>query len=38
MGNKPMYRQIADAFREKINAGELNPETRCDGIQPSGGI
>ncbi len=25
MGNKPMYRQIADAFREKINAGELKP-------------
>ncbi|HFL5519404.1 TPA: GntR family transcriptional regulator [Salmonella bongori] len=25
MGNKPMYRQIADALREKINAGELKP-------------
>ncbi|WP_395301400.1 GntR family transcriptional regulator [Enterobacter sp. ECC-175] len=25
MANKPMYRQIADAFREKINAGELKP-------------
>lgn len=25
MGNKPMYRQIADAFRGKINAGELKP-------------
>ncbi|MDH1317452.1 GntR family transcriptional regulator [Enterobacter bugandensis] len=25
MSNKPMYRQIADAFREKINAGELKP-------------
>ncbi|HAS0882906.1 TPA: GntR family transcriptional regulator [Enterobacter roggenkampii] len=25
MGNKPMYRQIADALREKISAGELNP-------------
>ncbi|MBG0623934.1 GntR family transcriptional regulator [Enterobacter roggenkampii] len=23
MGNKPMYRQIADALREKISAGEL---------------
>lgn len=23
MGNKPMYRQIADALREKINVGEL---------------
>ena len=25
MGNKPMYRQIADALREKISAGELKP-------------
>lgn len=25
MGSKPMYRQIADALREKINAGELKP-------------
>ncbi|MDZ5700673.1 GntR family transcriptional regulator [Enterobacter ludwigii] len=25
MGNKPMYRQIADALREKITAGELKP-------------
>ena len=25
MGNKPMYRQIADALREKIRAGELKP-------------
>ncbi|MDV0593605.1 MULTISPECIES: GntR family transcriptional regulator [unclassified Enterobacter] len=25
MGNKPMYRQIADALREQINAGELKP-------------
>lgn len=25
MGNKPMYRQIADSLREKINAGELKP-------------
>lgn len=25
MGNKPMYRQIADALREKIIAGELKP-------------
>lgn len=25
MGNKPMYRQIADALREKINTGELKP-------------
>ena len=25
MGNKPMYRQIADALREKIHAGELKP-------------
>lgn len=25
MGNKPMYRQIADALREKINEGELKP-------------
>ena len=25
MGNKPRYRQIADVFREKINAGELKP-------------
>lgn len=25
MSNKPMYRQIADALREKINAGELKP-------------
>ena len=25
MGNKPMYRQIADALRGKISAGELKP-------------
>ena len=25
MGNKPMYRQIADALREKITASELKP-------------
>lgn len=25
MSNKPMYRQIADALREKISAGELKP-------------
>ncbi|MCC3240227.1 GntR family transcriptional regulator [Enterobacter roggenkampii] len=25
MGNKPMYRQIADALRVKISAGELKP-------------
>lgn len=25
MGNKPMYRKIADALREKITAGELKP-------------
>lgn len=25
MGNKPMYRQMADALREKITAGELKP-------------
>ena len=25
MGHKPMYRQIADALREKISAGELKP-------------
>lgn len=25
MGNKPMYRQIADALREKITANELKP-------------
>ncbi|EOF7241725.1 GntR family transcriptional regulator [Enterobacter roggenkampii] len=25
MGNKPMYRQIADALREKISVGELKP-------------
>ena len=25
MGNKPMYRQIADALRDKINADELKP-------------
>lgn len=25
MGNKPMYRQIADALREKINTGVLQP-------------
>ncbi len=25
MGNKPMYRQIAEALREKINEGELKP-------------
>ncbi|CAM6745977.1 MULTISPECIES: GntR family transcriptional regulator [Enterobacter] len=25
MGHKPMYRQIADALREKITAGELKP-------------
>lgn len=25
MGNKPMYRQIADTLREKVNAGELKP-------------
>lgn len=25
MSNKPMYRQIADALREKITAGELKP-------------
>jgi GntR family mannosyl-D-glycerate transport/metabolism transcriptional repressor len=25
MGNKPRYRQIADALREKINTGELKP-------------
>ena len=25
MGNKPRYRQIADALREKINEGELKP-------------
>ena len=25
MGNNPMYRQIADALREKISAGELKP-------------
>ena len=25
MGNKPMYRQIADALREKISEGELKP-------------
>ena len=25
MGNKPIYRQIADALREKITAGELKP-------------
>ncbi|MEP9204054.1 GntR family transcriptional regulator [Enterobacter roggenkampii] len=25
MGNKPMYRQIADALREKISAGEFKP-------------
>lgn len=25
MGNKPMYRQIADALREKITEGELKP-------------
>lgn len=25
MGNKPMYRQIADALREQINTGELKP-------------
>ncbi|HAT7707085.1 GntR family transcriptional regulator [Enterobacter sp. CFEC121] len=29
MGNKPMYRQIADALREKISAGELKP---CDAL------
>ncbi len=39
MGNKPMYRQIADAFREKINAGELKPgDALPTEFQSSGGL